>query len=70
MPTTSVWRVAHDKHKAQKRREYVQRGRRKMLTLRDRRKLSRALTTLRRDHPNFTVMDIVKQSGIPQDVAC
>lgn len=44
-------------------------GRQKILTFRDRRKLSRSLTILREENPNFTVMDVVKRSGIPQHKA-
>ena len=71
MSKTSVWRIVHGK-RSQIRKVKVNHakcGRRKILTSRDRRKLSRSLIMLRQENPNFTVMDVVKRSGIPQDKA-
>ena len=71
MSKTSVCRIVHGK-RSQIRKAKVNPakcGRRKILTSRDRRKLSRSLIMLRQENPNFTVMDVVKHSGIPQDKA-
>ncbi len=70
MSKTSVWRIVHSQDKKiESEKTFTKRGRRKALTSRDRRKLNRALISLRRDDPNLTVMDVVKRSGIPLNKA-
>lgn len=67
MSKASVWRVVRGNRTEIKKSG--KRGRRRILTLRDRRKLNRALISLRQEDPNFTVMDVVKRSGIPLNTA-
>ena len=66
MSKSSVWRIVHGRRteKIGKRKgQHGNSGRQKILTFRGRRKLSRSLTILREENPNFTVMDVVKRSG-------
>ena len=69
MSKSSVWRIVRNKRGKSKSKSCGKRGRRKVLTLRDRRKLNRAVHALRQEDPNFTVMDVVKRSGIAQSKA-
>ena len=71
MSKTSVWRVVHGQRTKIRKSKHdnIKRGRRKILTSRDRRKLHRSLIMLRAENPNFTIMDVVKWSGIPQHKA-
>ena len=69
MSKSSVWRIVRNKRGKSKSKSCGKRGRRKALTLRDRRKLNRAVHALRQEDPNFTVMDVVKRSGIAQSKA-
>ena len=69
MSKSSVWRIVRDKRGKGKDKSCSKRGRRKALALRDRRKLNRAVLKLRREDPNFSVMDVVKRSGIVQSKA-
>ena len=72
MSKSNFWRIVHGRRTEKIRKRKGQRGksgRQKILTFRDRRKLSRSLTILREENPNFTVMDVVKRSGIPQHKA-
>ena len=43
---------------------YPKAGRREKLNARQKRNLQRAITRLRKNKPNFIVMDVVKESGI------
>lgn len=70
MSKASVWRIVRGNRTERKTvKNSAKRGRRKILSLRDSRKLNRALVTLRLEDANFTVMDVVKRSGIPLNAA-
>ena len=63
MSQSSVWKVVYGKDTMRhSERKYLKRGRREKLTARDKRKLYRAIMSLR--ECNFTVMEVVKRSGI------
>ena len=71
MSKSSVWRIVRGAQHSEIEggKKFAKRGQRKALTSRDLRKLNRAVLVLRRDNPNFTVMDVVKRSGIPLNKA-
>ena len=64
MSKTSVQRVIKEGVNRNKEKVKCYRGRRKLLTSRDERKLKRAIMQLRENSPNFTVMEVVQRSGI------
>ena len=66
MSKTTAWHIVRAQHSTTEGgKKFTKRGCHKKLTARDSRKLNRALLLLRREDPNFTVMDVVKRSGIP-----
>lgn len=70
MSKTSVWRIVHGlKRSSSTTTNTKRRGRRQLLSVRDKRKLKRAVILLRQENPNFSVMDVVKRSGIPLNTA-
>lgn len=68
MSPSSVFRVVNGakRNKATERKKL---GRHEKLTVRDKRKLHRAIISLRELNPNFTVMEVVQRSGIDLNVA-
>ena len=67
---SSVWRIVKGRqNKNNVRKVQKKRGRPEKLNAREKRSLERAITRLRKVNPNFTVMDIVKDSGIELGVA-
>ena len=73
MSKSSVFRIVHasrnDKQKRRTSKVYRKAGGPEKLNARQIRNLQRAITRIRKNNPNFTVMDVVKESGIDLNVS-
>ena len=69
MSKSSVRRVLFERKSSTSQDKNRSRGRPQLLSSRDKRMLRRAIVKLRQEDPNFTVMNIVKKSGVCPSVA-
>ena len=73
MSKSSVWRIVYRRRTEKIRKRKVQHGksgRQKISLLEIEESLADHLYILREENPNFTVMVVVRRSGIPQHKAC